>query len=113
MTDSTTQIAAKFVGGGPGGTYFDINHSGQDWYWYCKAGVACGIYSVNANLQLIQMKVVGNGVADVKADLFETTPVTPAGSAGCAANTMWADDNYLYHCNSAGTYLKRVPFTAF
>jgi hypothetical protein len=59
--------------------------------------VACGIYSVNANLQLIQMKVVGNGVSQVKADIFETTPVTPAGSAGCAANNMWADDNYLYH----------------
>jgi hypothetical protein len=38
---------------------------------------------VNGNLELIQMKLAGNG-GDVKADLLESTPTTPVGSAACA-----------------------------
>ncbi len=97
------------------GTIFTVNHNNHSWYWYCTDGTGCGVYDTVSGLQLMQMRASGSTpyVSTGVVALSAGTPASSTPTGGCVANSVWADDSYLYHCSSDGATVKRAALSSF
>jgi hypothetical protein len=121
VSSLTVQSLASPASGGTGATLTSES----------AFGTALGLTN-NGHAFSLFVKDAGDifGVNDGTSNLFEATPVqfgsssaavltsgaTPASSTptgGCVANSLWADDNYLYHCSANGAVVKRVALNSF
>ena len=107
--------AELLTGNASVGTILTMNHNNHNWYWYCMDGTGCGVFDTGSGLQLMQMKTAGSTpyVATGVVALSEGTPASSTPAAGCVANSVWADDSYLYHCSADGVTVKRVALGSF
>jgi hypothetical protein len=108
-------MAETLAGNADPGTVWDVVHNGHPWYWYCKDGIGCGVYDAANNLQLMQMLTAGTTpyISTGMVALSAGAPASSNPAGGCVANSLWADDDYLYHCSSDGATVKRVALGSF
>lgn len=61
----------------------------------------------------ITLTATGFGLSNGAVLTKATTPASSTPAGGCAANSLWADNSFIYHCQSNGTTVTRTALASF
>jgi hypothetical protein len=104
--------AATLMGASAFGTKLGLTNNGHAFSLFVKdAGDIFGVNDGTSNLFEATPAQFGSSSAAVLTS--GATPASSTPTGGCIANSLWADDNYLYHCSANGAVVKRVALNIF
>lgn len=104
--------AASLSGTNATGTKLALVNNGHTFNIFAKD--TGDIWGVSDGLtQLIEATPTEFGSSSAAVVTASGTPASSTPAGGCVAHSLWADDNYLYHCSGDGATVKRAALGSF